>query len=397
MTTTDPDVQAPPPPEPDVSARVRVDERAKKLATRLEAGEIAVIDHPDLDRPTAQALAAAHPAAVLNAAPSTTGRYPNLGPGILLDAGILLVDDLGADVMALREGDVVQVSGASVFRGDELVATGRRITHEEDASALASARAGVSAQVEAFAAAVGEYLERDSAPLVEGEGLPELHTDIEGRPVVLVSADPDAARQLAQLRNWMRDVDPVVIGVDAGADTAAAQGLRPALVVGDLDTVSEKVLTSGTELVLHEAHDGTAGGRARLDRKGLAHVSFVTSGDSEDAAILLALLAGASVIVTVGAHGGLDDFLDGGRAGMAAGFLTRLRAQDRLVSADAVIALHRPRVRTWLLVLLALVLLVALGAALWSTPWGSDLLEPVLTPISDFFTWIRSLVGGQAG
>ena len=210
-------------------------------------------------------------------------------------------------------------------------------------------------------------------------------------------ADPDTPRQLRALRSWMRDVDPVVIGVDAGADVATENRTRPDLVVGDLDTVSEAALTGGAELVLHEAHDGTAGGRDRLDRKGLAHVSFMTSGSSEDAAVLLAHLAGASVIVTVGSHGGLDDFLDRGRAGMAAGFLTRLRAEDRLVSADAVAAIHRPRVRTGLLVLLALVLLAALGAALWSTPWGHDLLTPVTTLFTDFVNWIRSSSGGNAG
>ncbi|WP_230297789.1 putative cytokinetic ring protein SteA [Actinomyces provencensis] len=397
MTSSDRPTQAPPPPEPDVSARVRVDERARKLATRLEAGEVAVIDQPDLDRVTAQQLVAARPSAVLNAAPSTTGRYPNLGPGVLLDAGIILVDDLGADVMALREGDTVEVSGGTVFRKGELVATGRRRTAEDDHRAVEEARTGVSAQVEAFAVAVGEYLERDSGTLVEGEGLPDLRTRIAGRPVVVVMADPDTPRQLRALRSWMRDVDPVVIGVDAGADVATENRTRPDLVVGDLDTVSEAALTGGAELVLHEAHDGTAGGRDRLDRKGLAHVSFMTSGSSEDAAVLLAHLAGASVIVTVGSHGGLDDFLDRGRAGMAAGFLTRLRAEDRLVSADAVAAIHRPRVRTGLLVLLALVLLAALGAALWSTPWGHDLLTPVTTLFTDFVNWIRSSSGGNAG
>lgn len=397
MTSSDRPTQAPPPPEPDVNARVRVDERARKLATRLEAGEVAVIDQPDLDRVTAQQLVAAHPAAVLNAAPSTTGRYPNLGPAVLISAGIILVDDLGADVMALREGDTVQVSGSSVFSGDDLVATGNRRTAEDDLRAVGQARAGISAQVEAFAVAVGDYLERDSGPLIEGEGLPELRTRMEGRPVVVVMADPDTPRQLRALRSWMRDVDPVVIGVDAGADLATDNRSGPDLVIGDLDTVSEAALAGGAELVLHEAHDGTAGGRERLDRKGLAHVAFVSSGGSEDAAVLLAHLAGASVIVTVGAHGGLDDFLDRGRAGMAAGFLTRLRAEDRLVSADAVSAIHRPRIRTSLLVLLAVVLFATLCAALWSTPWGRDLLTPVTTLITDFVNWIRSLPGGNAG
>lgn len=396
MTSTDRPTQTPPPPEPDVSARLRVDERARRLATRLEAGEIALIDQADLDRTTAEQLVAARPAAVLDAAPATTGRYPNRGPRVLLEAGIILIDDLGPDVMALREGDSVELSGASVFRGGELVATGHRQTLEDDAQAMAGARAGISAQLEAFAGAVGDYLDRESGPLVEGEGLPALRTDMAGRPVVLVMAAPSTPGQLRGLRQWMGDTDPVVVGVDSGADVATANGLRPDLVIGDMDTVSEKVLSSGAELVLHEAHDGTAQGRSRLDRKGLAHSSFTAAGGSEDAAVLLAHLAGASVIVTVGARQGLDDFLDRDRAGMAAGFLTRLRASDRLVSSEAVRAIHRPRIRSWLLVLLALVLVGAVCAALWSTPWGHGLFEPVSSVLSDVVNWFRSLLGGNA-
>lgn len=370
-----------------VSGRVRVDDRVRRLATRLEAGEIAVIDQADLDRVSAQALVAARPAAVLNVQPSTTGRRPVLGPGLILAAGIPLVDDLGPDLTALHEGQTVTVEDGTVMRGSTGVATGRVLTPELNASELQAARAGTVAQVEAFAAATGEYLDREADLLMGERKLPETGVDLSGRPVVLVLPGRRAAEELRALRRWMRDTDPVLVGVDAGSDVILAQRLRPRLLVGDMDAVSEKALTCGAALVLRAGHDGQAPGRERLDRRGLTHSEIVLGGTSEDAAVLLADLAGASVIVRVGAHTSVEDFLDRGRAGMASTFFTSLRAGDRLVSAPAVLATYRPRIAGGWLFLLALVALVAVGVALWSTPWGHDLWNAL-------GGWIVGLTGG---
>lgn len=375
MTATGPTDQTPTEPvqAPRVGGRVRIDERARRLAARLEPGEIAVIDQPDLDRAAAQSLIAARPAAVLNAARSTTGRYPNLGPGMLLRAGIVLVDDLGPDLMTLREGDVVEVEGGTVSRRGRILATGALRTTEDDERAVEAARQGVSAQVEAFAASTGDYLARESDLLLEGAGMPSLRTRLEGRPVLVVVPDASTRSELRALRGWIRDTDPVVIAVDAATQDVLDARLSPSMVVGDMDLVPEKVLRLGAELVVRSGHDGQAPGRARLDSKGLSYEVLTMSGSAEDAAVVLADLAGASVIVTVGAHASLDDFLDRGRAGMASTFFTRLRTGERVVPARAVLATYRPRVSGWWLSLLVLVALVALGAALWSTPWGHDL------------------------
>jgi uncharacterized membrane-anchored protein len=362
---------------------VRIDERPMRVAARLEPGDIAVIDRPDLDRATAQALVAAHPAAVLNAARSTTGRHPNRGPGLLLAAGVVLVDDLGPDIMTLREGDRITVAGGTVTRGEHVVATGRRLTREDSEREVAEARRGVSAQVEAFAASTGEYLERESDLLMEGAGVPELRAGIAGRPALLILPDPGTAAELRRLRRWIRDTDPVIVAVEGAVETARSLRLRPDVIVGDMDMVPEAALRSGADLVVRAGHDGVAPGRARLDKLGVPYEVFTVTGGAEDASILLAEASGASAVVTVGAHFSLDDFLDRGRAGMAAAFFTRLRAGDRLVSSQTVRATYRPRISAWWLVLLVIVALAAVGAALWSTPWGRDVWESIVLRVSD--------------
>ncbi len=366
------------------SGRVRLDEHPMRVAARLEPGDIAVIDRPDLDGATARALASARPAAVLNASPSTTGRYPNRGPAVLLAAGIPLVDDLGPDVMALREGETVSVSSTgTVSRAGRVVATGRPRSREDDAHEVEEARRGVSAQVSAFAASTGEYLEREADLLLEDIGVPELHTHVEGRPVLVVLPDSTTPEELRRLRRWIRDTDPVIFTVDGGTREAMATRLRPDVIVGDMDQVPEKALRSGADLVVRSGHDGVAPGRARLDKLGMTYEILTLTGGSEDAALILADAVGASAVVTVGAHTSLTDFLDRGRAGMAATFFTRLRAGDRLVSSQAVRATYRPRISGWWILLLAVVALVAMGAALWSTPWGRDVWDVLAQRFTD--------------
>jgi len=366
-----------------------------KVAARLEPGDIAVIDRPDLDRATARALVSARPAAVLNASPSTTGRYPNRGPGVLLAAGVPLVDDLGPDVMSLREGEMVSVSATgTVSRAGRVVATGRARSSEDDEHEVEEARRGVSAQVAAFAASTGDYLEREADLLLEDVGVPDLRAHLEGRPVLVVLPDAATSEELRRLRRWIRDTDPVILTVDGGTQEAMAARLRPDVIVGDMDQVPEQALRSGADLVVRSGHDGVAPGRARLDKLGMTYEILTLTGGSEDAAVILADAAGASAVVTVGAHTSLTDFLDRGRAGMAATFFTRLRAGDRLVSSQTVRATYRPRISGWWLLLLALVALIAVGAALWSTPWGRDVWDVVASRVADL---VNSGAGPSVG
>ncbi|GEA90179.1 putative cytokinetic ring protein SteA [Cellulomonas cellasea] len=381
------------PDEPGLGGPARVDPRTKALTKRLRPGDIAVIDHLDIDRVSAEALVACSPAAVLNAARSTSGRYPNLGPEILLEAGIPLVDDLGPDVMAITEGRAVRVLDGSVYDGETLIAEGVLQTTETVAAAMEEARAGLSVQLESFAANTMDYLRRERDLLLDGVGVPDIDTDIDGRQVLIVVRGYHYKEDLVTLRPYIREYRPVLIGVDGGADAILDAGWTPDLIVGDMDSVSDRALLCGAEVVVHAYRDGRAPGLARVEQLGVGHVVFPATGTSEDVAMLLADDKGAELIVAVGTHATLVEFLDKGRSGMASTFLTRLRVGGKLVDAKGVSRLYRHRISNVQLVLLVLAGLLALTVALASTAAGQTLAGLAGARFDDLFSWLGSLVG----
>ena len=385
--------RTPPETGPGVTGPVRVDARTKNLTKRLRPGDIAVIDHVDLDRVSAEALVACRPAAVLNAAPSTSGRYPNLGPEILVAEGIPLVDDLGGAVMSLREGRTVRVDGGAVYSGDVLVAEGTVQTPQSVAEAMAEAREGLSVQLEAFAGNTMDYLNRERELLLDGVGVPDVRTKLEGRHVLIVVRGYHYKEDLAMLRSYVREYRPVLIGVDGGADAILEAGLKPDMIVGDMDSVSDTALQSGAEIVVHANRDGRAPGLARVEQLGVDHVVFPATGTSEDVAMLLADDKGAELIVAVGTHDTLVEFLDKGRAGMASTFLTRLRVGSKLVDAKGVSQLYRTRISTWQIVLLALAGLLAIGVALAATEFGHTLYLIILARLDGLLAAVKDLLG----
>ena len=393
----------PAPSDPDrPSGAVRVDARTKKLTKRLQAGEIAVIDHTDLDRVAAEALVEARPAAVLNAAPSVSGRYPNLGPGILLDADVPLIDDLGPDIMRLHEGQHVEVDidgegdeAAKVRVAGEsgVLAEGVLQTRRTIEAAMDAARQGLSVQLEAFAANTMDYLRGERDLLLNGVGVPEIRTQMSGRHVLIVVRGYSYKEDLKALRPYIREYKPVIIGVDGGADAVLEAGLKPDMIVGDMDSVSDKALGCGAEIVVHAYRDGRAPGLARVEELAVDHEVFAATGTSEDIAMLMADETGAELIVAVGTHVTLMEFLDKGREGMSSTFLTRLKVGGRLIDAKGVSRLYRARISGWQLSLLALAGLVALFAALASTPGGQTFLGLSGAVWDDVVNFFRSLVG----
>ena len=387
--------------DPDrLSGPVRVDARTKKLTKRLRAGEVAVIDHTDLDRVAAEALAEARPVAVLNAAPSVSGRYPNLGPGILVDAGVPLIDDMGADIMRLHEGQRVTIDmdgdGPARVRlagRSEAVAEGVVQTRERVDEAMEAAKAGLSVQLEAFAVNTMEYMRGERDLLLNGVGMPDIRTRMNGRHVLIVVRGYSYKEDLMALRPYIRDYKPVIIGVDGGADAVLEAGLKPDMIVGDMDSVSDSALECGAEIVVHAYRDGRAPGLARVKSLGAEHEVFAATGTSEDIAMLIADGDGAELIVAVGTHVTLLEFLDKGREGMSSTFLTRLKVGNRLIDAKGVSRLYRTRISGWHLALLALAGLVALSAALASTPAGQTFLGLSGAVWDDLVNFFRSLVG----
>ena len=347
-----------------ITGPVRLDRRTKRLVGRLRPGDIAFIDHVDLDRVAADALVAAKVAAVLNAKPSISGRYPNLGPQRLIEAGIPLIDDLGDEAFQhLREGQIVTVDGDTVFADDEPIAHGVRQDAESVAKAMADAREGLSVQLEAFAANTMEYLKQERELLLDGVGVPEISTKIAGRHCLIVVRGYDHEADLEVLRPYIREFRPVLIGVDGGADALVEAGYTPDLIVGDMDSVSDDVLRCGAEVVVHAYPDGRAPGLARVQQLNVPAVTFPAAATSEDIAMLLADEKGAALIVAVGTHATLVEFLDKGRAGMASTFLTRLKVGGKLVDAKGVSRLYRQNTSGPALLLLVLSALTAMAAA----------------------------------
>jgi len=359
---------------------------------------VALVDHEDIDRVAADALVAARPAAVVNAAASTSGRYPNLGPQILLDAGIVLLDRVGADVLAeLREGQVVRVDGDRLLLveadGEREVAAGVRQTPATVAAATEVAREGLSAQLEAFAANTMEYMLREKDLLLDGVGVPDVRTSFTGRQALVVVRGYHYRDDLATLRPYIREYRPVLIGVDGGADAVLEAGHALDMVVGDMDSVSDAALTSGAEIVVHAYRDGRAPGLERVRALGVEPVVFPATGTSEDVAMMLADDSGAELIVAVGSHATLVEFLDKGRAGMASTFLTRLRVGGKLVDAKGVSRLYRQRISTAQVAALLLSGLLALLVALLSTSAGQTVVALLGAQLDVLLSPLRSWSG----
>ncbi len=347
-----------------VTGTVRLDRRTKRLVGRLRPGEVAVIDHVDLDRVAADSLVAVGVAAVLNAKPSISGRYPNLGPEVLVQAGVPLLDDLGEALFErLREGDVVRVEADTVYLNGQPVASGTRQDAETIRKAMIDAREGLSVQLEAFAANTMEYLLQERDLLLDGVGVPDVGTKIAGRHVLIVVRGYDYQDDLEVLRPYIREFKPVLIGVDGGADALVEGGYSPDIIIGDMDSVSDDVLRCGAEVIVHAYPDGRAPGLTRVNELGVTATAFPAAATSEDIAMLLADEKGASLIVAVGTHATLGEFLDKGRGGMASTFLTRLKIGGKLVDAKGVSKLYRQNISGSSLLLLILSAIAAMTSA----------------------------------
>lgn len=379
----------------EIVGRARLDKRTKTLTKRLEPGDIAVIDHTDIDRVSAEALVRSQVRAVVNASPSISGLYPNLGPDIIVAAGIPLLDDVGADIFAaLKEGTRVKLDG------DELVneADGSRIAKGTilDAAAIAvameEAHSGLAQQLEAFASNTMEYLRNEGESLLESIKLPPMRTVLADRHVLMVVRGYGYREDLASLRPYIREYRPLLLGVDGGADALREEGYVPDLIVGDMDSISDEVLKCGAEVIVHAYPDGRAPGLERVEKLGVKAVVFPTAGTSEDAAMLLADEGGATLIVAVGTHATLVEFLDKGRAGMSSTFLTRLRVGGKLVDAKGVSRLYRSRIRAGSLVLLVLAALLTLVVAVLASETGRTFLDIIVDKWHGFTFWFSKLI-----
>ncbi|MGH3426615.1 MAG: putative cytokinetic ring protein SteA [Mycobacteriales bacterium] len=362
--------------KPGVVGTARLDRRTKRLTGRLELGDIAIIDHIDIDRVAGDALVATGVAAVVNVSPSISGRYPNLGPEVIIKAGIPLLDAVGPGVMdAVHEGQQVRLDGDTLYLGDEPVAKGNAYDATKLAQAMLDAKAGLATQLEAFAANTMEYMKRERELLLDGVGVPDTDTDFDGRHCLIVVRGYDYREDLDVLGPYIKEFNPVLVGVDGGADALIEFGYTPDMIVGDMDSISDGALRCGAEIVVHAYPDGRAPGLERVESLGLSAVTFPAAATSEDIAMLLADEHNAALIVAVGTHATLVEFLDKGRSGMASTFLTRLRVGSKLVDAKGVSRLYHQEISTWSLIILIGAALAGLAAAFFVSSVGRAYLE----------------------
>jgi uncharacterized membrane-anchored protein len=371
----------------DFRGPARLDRRTKRLVKRVGPDDVAIIDHAELDRVSAEELLESGVRVVVNVSPSVSGRFPNPGPLELVRAGVTLIDMPGAPLFEqVRDGDVVSIRGAAVFRNGTRIAQGRELSEAELEEELNEQQGRVTEALGAFADNTMRYLREEGRLLTEGIVLPQLRTRFRDRHALVVARGPGYKRDLQIVRHYIREFKPVIVAVDGGADALLDAGYRPHVIVGDMDSVSDRALDSGAELIVHAYEDGRAPGRARLDRLGLAHVALPMTGISEDLAMLLAYEKGADLIVAVGTHFNLIEFLERNREGMSSTFLTRLKVGEILVDARGVSRLFRQRAGLWPLVAFGLAVCAAVAAAVAGSPELRDF-------VSALVDRVRSLVG----
>jgi uncharacterized membrane-anchored protein len=379
---------------PGVAGTARVDRDVDRLLRRIGPGDIVVMDALDLDRITADALVEADVIAVVNCSPSISGRYPNLGPEVLVANGVMLIDDAGPEIFKkIKDGARIRLNDGGVYAGDRRIALGTERTAEAIHDLMHEAKSGLVAHLEAFAGNTIEFIRSESPLLIDGMGIPDIDVDLHRRHVVIVAEEPNAAEDLKALKPFIKEYQPVLIGVGTGADVLRKGGYRPALIVGDPESMSVEVLRSGAQVVLPADADGHAKGLERIQDLGVGAMTFPAAGSAADLALLLADHHGASLIVTVGHTANIEEFFDRTRQqSLPSTFLTRLKVGEKLVDAKAVATLYRSRVSGGAIALLVLAMLIAVIAALWVSRADATVLQWVSDYWDRFLLWVQGIV-----
>jgi uncharacterized membrane-anchored protein len=368
----------------ELTGPAKLDRRTKHLVKRLSADDIAIIDHTDIDRVSAEELVESGVRVVLNVAHSQSGRFPNPGPLALVRGGVRLIDVPGAELFdTVHEGELLTVRGAGVYRNGSCLVSGRILDADELEGLLARQRGRVTEALEAFADNTMRYLREEGKLLAEGIEFPPMQTRFRDRHALVVARGPGYKRDLRIVRPYVRDFKPVLIAVDGGADALLEAGYKPDVIVGDMDSVSDKALASGAELLVHAYPGGAAPGAERAKQLGLPYQVVPVTGISEDLALLLAYEKGAELIVAVGTHFNLIEFLERNRAGMSSTFLARLKVGEILIDAKGVSRLASRQVGIWPLVSFALAGFLAIGVAIAVSPALRHVIEYLALRLRD--------------
>ncbi|MGH3961609.1 putative cytokinetic ring protein SteA [Mycobacterium sp.] len=379
---------------PGVVGTARVDRDIDRLLRRVCPGDIVVLDVPDLDRITADALVDAGIAAVVNASPFVSGRYPNLGPEVLLANRVTLIDETGPEVFKkVRDGAKVRLFEGGLYSGDRRLIDGTERADDDIAELMQQAKSGLVAHLEAFAGNTIEFIRSESPLLIDGIGIPDVDVDLRHRHVVVVADEPTATEELKSLKPFIKEYQPVLIGVGTGAEVLRKAGYRPQIIVGDPSQLGTDVLKCGAQVVVPADADGHAPGLERIQDLGVGAMTFPAASSPIDLALLLADHHGAALLVTAGHSANIETFFDRTRQhSNPSTFLTRLRVGEKLVDAKAVATLYRNRISTGAIALLVLTMLIAVSVVLWVTRTDAMVLHWIVDYWNRFSLWVQGWV-----
>jgi uncharacterized membrane-anchored protein len=329
-----------------ITGTAKIDNKTKNLVKRLIPGDIAIIHHEDIDEVGALGLSSRKVKAVINAAKSITGRYPNPGPAVLLDANIPIVDNVGNQIMSLEEGSSITITdNGEIYNNNEFVARGEFLTLDKVNAEMESARINMESSLDMFINNTLAYAKKEKYLIMGGVEIPEINTVIKNKHVLIVVRGNNYKEDLAAIKTYIDEVKPVLVGVDGGADALLEYGYTPDIIIGDMDSVTDEALEVCKDIVVHAYPDGRAPGLTRVKELGLDAETFISPGTSEDIAMLLAYEKRADLIVAVGTHSSMIDFLEKGRKGMASTFLVRLKIGSILVDAKGVSKLYNQKLK----------------------------------------------------
>lgn len=329
-----------------IESVAKKDRKTKNLVKRLNSGDIAVINHRDIDEIAALSLVEKKPMAVINTSESISGMYPNRGPSILVDAGITIIDiDNENSFDLIDEDSRIRIVNDEIFMNNIYIGKGKALTKEIIDSKTKAAKNNLEEVLDNFIENTLEYAKKEKNLILDNINIPGVDVDIKNKHVLVVVRGKDYKKDLFAIKTYIEEISPVLIGVDGGGDALLEFGYIPDIVIGDMDSVSDNCLKLCKEIVVHAYNDGRAPGLKRIEENGLEYKLFPSPGTSEDIAMLLAYEKGADFIVAVGTHTNMIDFLEKGRKGMASTFLVRLKVGSKLIDAKGVNKLYKERIK----------------------------------------------------
>lgn len=366
---------------------VKKDKRTKRLIYKLRPGDIALLCHEDIDEIAAEALIKSKVKCIINTEKTITGFYPNNGPLKLLKNRIPIYEIEDKSIFnIIEDGGIIEIENNKLYYLNKYIGKCRLIEKDEILKLYDLGCKNIDLKLNDFIDNTIFYAKKEKSWITNKIDLPEVGTLIRNRDVLVVVRGNGYKEDLRAIFDYVKSKKPVLIGVDGGGDALLELGLIPDIVIGDLDSVSDKCLQLCKEIIVHAYPNGYAPGLSRIKNKGLEAKIFSSAGTSEDIAMLLAYNYGAKLIVAVGAHNCMIDFLEKGRKGMGSTFLVRTKIGSKLVDAKGINKLYDEKLNIKYYICLGLSVLLPFFIL-------SKLSLPIIIMLNQISVRIRMLIG----